>query len=102
MRFLFLSALTAAGLPVLASETMMLQQADGIVKEERLVAGPLDGFVSDWSRDGQYLLHRTQGDPETRADLWQLEQGEILSNVVDEDLKSGGVSLCLDQHSIFQ
>ena len=32
-------------------------------------------LVSDWSRDGKYLLYH-QSDPEAGPDLWYLERGE--------------------------
>ena len=40
-----------------------------------LAATPLSESLSDWSRDGKYLLYHTV-DPETGFDLWYLEGNE--------------------------
>ena len=40
-----------------------------------LAATPLHETLSDWSRDGTYLLYHLD-DPETGADLWYLERNE--------------------------
>ena len=38
-------------------------------------ATPHDEYLSDWSRDGKYLLYHLR-DPESRGDLWYLERKE--------------------------
>jgi len=40
-------------------------------QEEQLTSGPNDKLITDWSRDGKYLLY-TQIDPKTSLDLWVL------------------------------
>jgi Tol biopolymer transport system component len=37
-----------------------------------LLQGPLAEVPLDWSRDGRFLLYRSQPDPSTGADLWAL------------------------------
>ena len=54
---------------------IFLRQADGSGEEQVLVATPLPELLSDWSRDGKYLLYHL-GDPETGDDLWYLERNE--------------------------
>ena len=54
---------------------IFLRQADGSGEAKVLVATPRNEFVTDWSRDGKYLLYLLD-DPETRADLWYLERNE--------------------------
>jgi Tol biopolymer transport system component/predicted Ser/Thr protein kinase len=43
----------------------------GAGQEEQLTSGPNDKLVTDWSRDGKYLLY-TQVGPKTSLDLWAL------------------------------
>ena len=54
---------------------IFVRQAAGGGEEKELSATPLFEFVSDWSRDGKYLIYR-RNDPETGADVWYLERGE--------------------------
>ena len=54
---------------------IFLRQADGSGEEQVLAATPRTELLSDWSRDGKYLLYHLQ-DPETEADLWYLESNE--------------------------
>ena len=51
------------------------RQADGSGAEKVLAATLHQEWVSDWSRDGKYLLYHTN-DPETGFDLWYLERNE--------------------------
>ena len=63
---------------------IFLRQADGSGEAKVLLATPAPEILSDWSRDGKYLLYRLDrnapGDPttnpESRADLWYLERNE--------------------------
>ena len=57
------------------NQDIFLRQADGSGEEKILLATPRPESVSDWSRDGKYLLYHTI-DPETGADLWYLERNE--------------------------
>ena len=54
---------------------IFLRQADGSGEAKVLLATPHPDWVSDWSRDGKYLLYHRE-DPETRGDLWYLERNE--------------------------
>ena len=54
---------------------IFLRRADGSGEEKVLPATPRLAQVSDWSRDGKYLLYYLE-DLETRADLWYLERNE--------------------------
>ena len=55
---------------------IFLRQADGSGQEKVLASTPLhDEYLSDWSRDGKYLLFHLD-DPETAADLWYLKRNE--------------------------
>ena len=54
---------------------IFLRQADGSGEEKVLAEAPYNETLSDWSRDGKYLLYHLS-DPETRADLWYLERNE--------------------------
>ena len=54
---------------------IFLRQADGSGEEQVLAATPSRETLSDWSRDGKYLLYHL-ADPETGADLWYLERNE--------------------------
>ena len=54
---------------------ILLRQADGSGEAKMLLATPHTDWVSDWSRDGKYILYRLT-DPETGADLWYLERNE--------------------------
>jgi Tol biopolymer transport system component len=53
----------------------MLRRADGSGEAKVLVATPRPDFVSDWSRDGKYILY-LDGDQETAGDIWYLERKE--------------------------
>ena len=57
------------------NDDIFLRQADGSGEEKVLAATPRNEQVSDWSRDGKYLLYHLD-DPETGADLWYLERNE--------------------------
>ena len=52
-----------------------LRRADGSGEEQAVAATSQDEWLSDWSRDGKYLLYG-QSDPETGRDLWYLERAE--------------------------
>ncbi len=54
---------------------IFLRQVDGSGEEKALAATPHSEQLSDWSRDGKYLLYHLD-DPETGADLWYLERNE--------------------------
>ena len=54
---------------------IFLRQADGSGEEKILAATPSTELLSDWSRDGKYLLYHVN-DPETGGDLWYLERNE--------------------------
>ena len=54
---------------------IFLRQADGSGEEKVLASTPRRDYVSDWSRDGKYLLYVTM-DPDTGPDLWYLERNE--------------------------
>ena len=54
---------------------IFLRQADGSGEEKVLAAKPHLEPLSDWSRDGKYLLYHTT-DPKTGADIWYLERDE--------------------------
>ena len=54
---------------------IFLRQADGSGEAKVLLATPRNEFITDWSRDGKYLLYWLD-DPETAADLWYLEHNE--------------------------
>ena len=54
---------------------IFLRQADGSGEAKVLVATPAHERLSDWSRDGKYLLYHLD-DPETGFDLWYLERNE--------------------------
>jgi Tol biopolymer transport system component len=47
------------------------KDAGGGGQEEQLTQGPNDKFVTDWSRDGRYLLY-AEVNPNTQIDLWAL------------------------------
>jgi Tol biopolymer transport system component len=47
------------------------KNANGGGSEEQLTSGPSDKRVTDWSRDGKYLLY-SQDDPSGSPDLWVL------------------------------
>ena len=57
------------------NQDIFLRQADGSGEEKVLVRTPRRELLSDWSRDGKYLLYITN-DPETGYDLWYLERNE--------------------------
>ena len=52
-----------------------LRQADGSGEAKVLPATPRNEYLTDWSRDGKYLLYWLV-DPETGGDLWYLERNE--------------------------
>ena len=52
-----------------------LRRADGGGEAKALPATPLHEWVSDWSRDGKYMLYGLV-DPENGWDLWYLERKE--------------------------
>ena len=54
---------------------ILRRQADGSGEEKVLAATPSSELLSDWSRDGKYLLYQMEG-PETGFDLWYLERNE--------------------------
>ena len=54
---------------------IFLRQADGSGEAKVLLATPRNESLTDWSRDGKYLLYWLD-DPETAADLWYLERNE--------------------------
>ena len=54
---------------------IFLRQADGSGEEKALASTSLHEDLSDWSRDGKYLLYQLN-DPETGSDLWYLERKE--------------------------
>ncbi len=54
---------------------IFIRQADGSGEEKVLAATPLPEWLSDWSRDGKYLLYHL-ANPETGLDLWYLERNE--------------------------
>ena len=51
------------------------RQADGSGEEKALAATPRSEHLTDWSRDGKYLLYNTKVS-ETRFELWYLERNE--------------------------
>ena len=53
----------------------VLRRADGGGEAKALPATPLPEWVSDWSRDGKYMLYGLV-DPENGWDLWYLERKE--------------------------
>ncbi|MCH7945387.1 MAG: PD40 domain-containing protein [Armatimonadetes bacterium] len=57
------------------NQDIYLRQADGSGEEQAVAATSQNEVLSDWSRDGKYLLYR-RTDPETGRDLWYLERGE--------------------------
>ena len=54
---------------------IFLRQADGSGEEKVLAGTTRREYVSDWSRDGKYLLYHLEG-PEPGPDLWYLERNE--------------------------
>ena len=54
---------------------IFLRQADGSGEAKVLLATPRNELLTDWSRDGKYLLYWLD-DPETGGDLWYLERNE--------------------------
>jgi Tol biopolymer transport system component len=60
----------------------------GAAPEELLLESPLNKNMSDWSRDGRFILYEAQ-DPKTRRDLWALP--------LDGDGKPLGKSLVVAQ-----
>ena len=58
-----------------ANNDVYLRRADGSGEETALAATLHHERVSDWSRDGKYLLYSRQ-DPENKFDLWYVERNE--------------------------
>jgi len=54
---------------------IFLRQTNGSGEEKVLAATPRTERLSDWSRDGKYLLYHLS-EPETGPDLWYLERNE--------------------------
>ncbi len=54
---------------------IFLRRADGSGEEAALASTPQAEYLSDWSRDGRYILYHL-ADPESRGDLWYLERSE--------------------------
>ena len=54
---------------------IFLRQADGSGEAKVLLATPRNEYVTDWSRDGKYLLYWLD-DPETGGNLWYLKRNE--------------------------
>jgi Tol biopolymer transport system component/DNA-binding winged helix-turn-helix (wHTH) protein len=54
---------------------VFLQRADGGAEERAIVAGPKNERVTDWSRDGRYILYSVL-DPKNRHDIWYLRRSE--------------------------
>jgi Tol biopolymer transport system component len=50
---------------------LYLKDASGGLKEELLLENANVKTVSDWSRDGRYLIY-TENDPKSRGDIWYL------------------------------
>ena len=57
------------------NQDIFLRQADGSGEAKVLAATPHNKQLSDWSRDGKYVLYH-RDNPETGADLWYLERNE--------------------------
>ena len=53
-----------------------LRQADGGGQEEEIAVNPHNEWLSDWSRDGKYLLGSHSPEAETGRDLWYFERTE--------------------------
>jgi Tol biopolymer transport system component len=53
---------------------IFVRNASGSGAEEALMATQDNDYLSDWSRDGKYLLYYRRGDTETGTDLWYLER----------------------------
>ncbi len=54
---------------------IFLRRADGSGEETVPAATPHDEYLSDWSRDGKYLLYQLSH-PESGVDLWYLKRNE--------------------------
>ena len=54
---------------------IFLRRADGSGDETVPTATPHPEYLSDWSRDGKYLLYQLRH-PESRVDLWYLKRNE--------------------------
>jgi eukaryotic-like serine/threonine-protein kinase len=52
---------------------IFVRRADGGTEEARLTAAPQDERVSDWSRDGQYIVYSLVH-PRNGSDLWYLKR----------------------------
>ena len=51
---------------------IVVRDTDGSREEATLAAGPLNERVSDWSRDGQYILYWVH--PKNGTDVWYLQR----------------------------
>jgi Tol biopolymer transport system component len=51
---------------------LYIRSADGGGDDRLLVASSRNKSITDWSRDGKYLLYVSGGDPKTKTDLWIL------------------------------
>lgn len=54
---------------------VFVRRADGGDEEKALVAGPFNERVSDWSRDGRYVLYSLL-DPKNEYDIWYARRNE--------------------------
>ena len=57
------------------NQDILLRRADGSGEARALLDTPATERVSDWSRDGKYILYVVI-DPENSADLWYLERSQ--------------------------
>ena len=51
---------------------LYVKSSNGSGEERLLLESNRNKFVTDWSRDGQYLTYTSGGDPKTKNDLWVL------------------------------
>ena len=51
---------------------IFVRDTDGSREDTTLVAGPLNERVTDWSRDGQYILYSVY--PKNGGDIWYLQR----------------------------
>ncbi len=57
------------------NQDIVLRRADGSGEAQALLDTPATELLSDWSRDGKYILYMVI-DPENGADLWYLERNQ--------------------------
>ncbi len=62
--------------PEAGNRDIFRKRSDGRGEEEPVAATPRDEDVSDWSKDGNYILYDTDQGTETGWDLWYLERTE--------------------------